>query len=173
MKLIVGLGNPGEKYAKTRHNIGFMVVDELIRGQVSSPQINNKLSSIIYKIDGDLIIKPERFMNASGKAVRDILGFYKIHLGKLLVINDDLDLEFGEIKHQFGRTSAGHKGVQSVIDYLGTDEFFRLRVGVGKPSHPAQTEEWVLQEFTREEKEKLGVALGRAKEVALNWLAEK
>ena len=103
MKLIVGLGNPGAEYAGTRHNIGFEVVDKLVAGKVASPEINKKINALVYKIGRTLLIKPQTFMNLSGSSVKAALDFYKIELAELLVIHDEVDLEFGEIKHQFDR----------------------------------------------------------------------
>jgi PTH1 family peptidyl-tRNA hydrolase len=136
MKLIVGLGNPGEKYRKTRHNIGFMVIDALAD----------------QKSDDFVLEKPGTFMNESGKAVKKLLANSKFSAADLVVVHDDIDLPLGEFKISFGRGSAGHKGVQSIIDALGTKDFQRIRIGIcpeiGKPE---KVEEFVLKKFTKEE----------------------
>ncbi len=144
MKLIVGLGNPGIKYEKTRHNIGFMVLDIL----AESEQFDSKKVKLI---------KPQTMMNNSGQEVKKIADYYKIKPEDILVIHDDIDLSLGEIKIQQSRSSAGHKGVQSIIDALGTKDFIRIRIGI-KPRNREQetenridTEKFVIQKFTEEE----------------------
>jgi PTH1 family peptidyl-tRNA hydrolase len=175
MKLVVGLGNPGERYAQTRHNIGFLVLDEIIRKYVASPQVNKKLGAILYSLDKErLLLKPQTFMNRSGGPVVNIIRFYKIKPENLLVIHDDVDLKFGEIKQQFARGSAGHKGVDSIIESLGTEEFNRVRVGVGRPD-PAvdggmETDAWVLQKFSKEEETKLEEIIFKAFKLVSDWL---
>jgi PTH1 family peptidyl-tRNA hydrolase len=109
-------------------------------------------------------------MNVSGKAVNRVANFYKLRPEELLIIHDDVDLEFSEIKHQFGRSSAGHKGVESIIEALGSDEFSRVRIGISRPSVPAmEIEDWVLQRFS-EDKEEIQKVIKRAAEVVENWL---
>lgn len=150
MKLIVGLGNPGIKYKKTRHNLGFRVIDEL------AEKFQSAFNAEIYekKIKNQKIIlaKPQTFMNNSGTSVKSIFDYYKIPIEDILVVHDDIDLPLGEIKVQQGRGAAGHKGVQSIIDSLGSKDFIRMRIGI----RPAQaeaidTEKFVLQKFTPEE----------------------
>ena len=170
MKLIVGLGNPGAEYAGTRHNIGFEVVDKLVAGKVASPEINKKINALVYKIGRTLLIKPQTFMNLSGSSVKAALDFYKIELAELLVIHDEVDLEFGEIKHQFDRGSAGHNGVESIVVALGSKEFHRLRIGVGRPENPSiETADFVLQKFPKTDEEIVKRLVSRAAETALNW----
>lgn len=158
MFLIVGLGNPGKKYENTRHNIGFMIVESLkLKVKSFSDWKNNKklLSEISEgEINGQKVIlaNPQTFMNLSGKAVKNLVNFYKIKLPGLVVIHDDLDLPLGKIKISVGRGSAGHKGVESIIRELKTKDFVRFRVGIcpktGKPKNP---EGFVLQKFTKDE----------------------
>ena len=174
MKLVVGLGNPGEKYAGTRHNVGFMVIDEIITTYVASPKYNKKFEAITYTLDRNRIIaKPQTFMNASGKSVNRLVNFYKIKPEGLLVVHDDVDLDFGQIKHQFARGAAGHKGVQSIIEALGSDGFHRVRIGIGRPDLPADldTDKWVLQKFSEDHDEVQGL-IKKAAEVTVNWLKE-
>lgn len=175
MKLVVGLGNPGERYAQTRHNVGFLVLDEIIKKYVASPQVNKKLGAILYSLDKErLLLKPQTFMNRSGGPVANIVRFYKIATENLLVVHDDVDLSFGEIKHQFARGSAGHRGVDSIIDSLGTEKFSRVRVGVGRPdlavAGEMETDAWVLQKFSKEEEKKLREIVSRSVELVVNWL---
>ena len=173
MKLVVGLGNPGEKYAQTRHNVGFMVLDEIIKRYVASSHANKKLGAILYFLDKErLLLKPQTFMNRSGGPVANIVRFYKIAPENLLVIHDDVDLTFGDIKHQFARGSAGHKGVESIVESLGTSKFNRIRVGIGHPPIPMETDSFVLQKFSEEEKEKLQEIVSKAVVMIVSWLKE-
>ena len=175
MKLVVGLGNPGERYANTRHNIGFLVLDEIIKKYVVSPRVNKKLGAILYSLDKErLLLKPQTFMNRSGGPVINIIRFYKINPENVLVIHDDVDLSFGEIRNQFARGSAGHRGVDSIIESLGTEEFNRVRIGVGRPD-PAtnrgmETDAWVLQKFSKEEEKTLPEIVQKAVRVVIDWL---
>lgn len=171
MKLVVGLGNPGERYAKTRHNIGFMILDDIIKKYVVSPHANKRLGAILYNLDQErVLLKPTTFMNSSGGPVANMVKFYKLKPENLLVVHDDVDLEFGQVKLQFGKSSAGHRGVQSVIDKLGTDEFTRVRVGVGRPPEKMETDAYVLQRFSAGEKEELDTVLKDATKTVVDWL---
>ncbi len=148
MKLIVGLGNPGEKYKNTRHNIGFILLDKLAEENNASWKFDKKFNAEISKFGDYLLVKPQTFMNKSGEAVSKIVNFYDIALEDILLIHDEIDLEHGVIKVEKGRGSAGHKGVQNVIDHLATKDFERMRIGVGKPDNPnIEVEDWVLMNF--------------------------
>jgi PTH1 family peptidyl-tRNA hydrolase len=168
------LGNPGAKYKNTRHNLGFVIVDSFamdhkLAWRYSSDFmcyfIKAKLEKNIDERPGDFVlVKPSTYMNKSGESVLAISNFYKIDGKDILVIHDDLDLEFGKVRLSFERSSAGHKGVESVIESLGGFEFGRLRVGIGSPrlrlgeaGHPQNfdPEKYVLEEFSEEEQEKL------------------
>ena len=169
MKIIVGLGNPGEQYKTTRHNAGWMILDAIL-GEVKW-QENKKFGALIHE-DGDVLyVKPLTFMNESGISVRKVLDYYGLLpksfglLSKkgadlkdvLTVIHDDLDLNFGEYKIATDSGSAGHRGVQSIIDHLQTKKFTRLRLGVKNEllrTH-IPPDKFVLDHFSREEKEKL------------------
>lgn len=134
MKLIVGLGNPGEKYQQTRHNLGFLVVDKFAK-EIASPSLpwekNEKFKSEIAK-KGELVLaKPQTFMNASGVAVAQVAAFYKITVEDIWVIHDDLDLPLGKIRIRRGGASAGHHGIDSLIRELKSDKFVRFRLGIG------------------------------------------
>ena len=172
MKVVVGLGNPGQKYAQNRHNVGFAVVDEILKTYHGSPAYNKKFESIVYSLDkGRLLVKPQTLMNLSGRTVNRAVNFYKVKPAGLLVVHDDIDLEFGEVKHVFGRGSAGHKGVESIIEALGSDQFARVRVGIGRPSFNIEIEKWVLQDFS-EDPEEVRQLIQRSSEVVINWLRE-
>ncbi len=177
MKVVVGLGNPGQKYVHNRHNVGFAVIDEILGTYEASPAVSKKLQAITYSLDkGRLLMKPQTLMNLSGQAINRVVNFYKVKPKGLLVVHDDIDLEFGEVKHVFGRGSAGHKGVESVIEALGSDQFARVRVGVGRPNPPGsgqiEVDKWVLQDFS-ENQEEVRKLIQRASEVVINWLKDK
>lgn len=149
MKLIIGLGNPGTKYEKTRHNIGFMVLDVLIKNE----QFDSKKVKLI---------KPQTFMNNSGQEVKKITDYYKIPAKNIIIIHDDIDLPLGEIKIQQNRSSAGHKGVQSIIDSLGTKDFTRMRIGIRPEELIQETEKFVIQKFTQEEQDIINETIKKA-----------
>ncbi len=157
MKLIVGLGNPGKQYENTRHNAGFMAVDFFLSTR-ESINCQSKFNAQIceYHENGEKVffIKPQSFMNLSGEVVREILAFYKLdHANDLLVLHDEKDLPFGTVKEAFASGSAGHNGVQNLIDELGTKDFARVRIGVEsrEPNSPLPTDVFVLQNFSNEE----------------------
>ncbi len=157
MKLIIGLGNPGKKYELTRHNAGFLAIDWFLKDKpVISCQ--SKFDAIIceYHEDGNkvLFVKPTTFMNLSGRAISQLTNFYNLSAGQdLLVLHDEIDLPLGKIKFTEGSSAAGHNGVQSIIDELGTKNFHRLRIGVETRENKSipPTESFVLQKFTDEE----------------------
>lgn len=161
MKLIVGLGNPGEKYAKTRHNLGFMVIDKLLLKLTPSQEAvwleSKKFNSLLAKVGNLFLIKPQTMMNASGYAVDKLADFYKIKPEDIWIIHDDVDLPLGEMKIRSGGAAAGHHGVESIIKQLGTDQFVRFRLGIGHPGRGANglVERYVLREFDINEKAEL------------------
>ncbi|MFC1612363.1 aminoacyl-tRNA hydrolase [Patescibacteria group bacterium] len=150
-KLIVGLGNPGKKFEKTRHNVGFMAID-FLRKTLDAPKFkfdkkfNAEVSEIKIKQEKIILAKPQTFMNNSGEAVSAILSFYKILPEKLTVIHDDLDLDLEVLRESFGRGSAGHNGIESIMENLKTKKFNRLRIGIGRPLN-LPPESYVLQNF--------------------------
>ena len=147
MKLIVGLGNPGPRYALTRHNVGSLVVDELLMRYPAQP-LGVRCNSTTYagKIAGELVVlaKPLTFMNNSGTSVGHLLSAYRLSPASLLVIHDDIDLAPGRIKEKYLGGSAGHKGVASIINAIGTDCFCRIRAGVGRPPDDTTATDYVL-----------------------------
>lgn len=152
MKLIVGLGNPGEKYKFTRHNVGQLVLDAL-------PQSGNSFK----------LYKPRSFMNECGPEIAEKLRFYKLEFSDLLVIHDDLDLFFGEHRLQPGKSSAGHHGVDSVIEALGTNNFWRLRMGIG-PRGEVPGDQFVLERFSSVEENQLDQLVKEAVTKVQTWL---
>jgi PTH1 family peptidyl-tRNA hydrolase len=153
--LVVGLGNPGRGYERTRHNAGRMVVDELARrhGATFKSKYSGRLTDI--RIDGKraALLAPETYMNESGKSVAPVVGFYKAPLDRLLVVHDEGDLDVGRIQARLGGGLAGHNGLRSIVQQLGSQEFLRLRVGVGRPGRgdPRDLADYVLADFERED----------------------
>ena len=154
--LIVGLGNPGSEYEKTRHNIGFNIVDLLaIKFGFSwqdSSKFCGKLATGIFEGKKIIFLKPNTYMNNSGRSVALVAHYYKIDLQNLLVIHDELDLECGIIRYKIGGGHAGHNGLRSIDQTIG-NLYNRIRVGIGKPIHKEQVSEYVLSNFTKNEKE--------------------
>lgn len=154
MKLIVGLGNPGLKYAFTRHNMGFRVIDELIE-RYNLKLNNNKFNGDFTKTkicNEDVIIaKPMTFMNLSGKFIRPLADYYKIDYNDILVIYDELAIDFGRIKLSIDGQSAGHNGIKSIMQNLGTEKFMRLRIGTGPCPAMVKIIDYVLMNFSKEQ----------------------
>lgn len=154
MKLVVGLGNPGKEYEHTRHNVGFLVITAL--GGDEKLSINKKLNAEVVKTTLNkkriILARPLTFMNSSGESVQALLNFYKLTPSDLIVVHDDKDIPLGETRIQSGRGAAGHNGVQSIFDHIGTKDIVRIRVGVAPLSHPiGDTAHFVLSNFTAEE----------------------
>ena len=170
MKLIVGLGNPGKKYEKNRHNLGYMVAEEI--GRAFAWRKNNDLMCYLAKSSDFILIKPTTFMNLSGESVKAVGHYYKISPKNVLVICDDLDLEFGKIRLAFDGSSAGHNGVDSVIKSLATVDFNRIRIGVGRPPKGRKPENYVLSDFTKPEKAKIGKVILTACEAINAYLSD-
>ena len=171
MKLIAGLGNPGVKYENTRHNFGFMVADSFAKSQGLMWKISRDWVCYYAKTNEFVVVKPSTFMNKSGEAVRSVAEYFKIDSGDILAIHDDLDLPFGKIRISFDSMSAGHKGVQSVIESLSGPDFARLRVGVDHPDKD-DPEKYVLEQFTKEEIKHLPSAVERSIEAIRSYLSD-
>ena len=155
-KLIVGLGNPGEKYTNTRHNIGFIILDTFFVHGTDKWLKQAQFKSLVLKTDASIFAKPQTFMNNSGEAVSKILNFYKKGPEDLVVIHDDVDLDLGRIKLAKNSGSAGHHGIESIAQHIGTLDFYRLRIGVGRPVQVGfDIESYVLQAFLQDEKEQI------------------
>ncbi|MBI4215230.1 MAG: aminoacyl-tRNA hydrolase [Parcubacteria group bacterium] len=155
MLLIVGLGNPGKQYANTRHNIAMRIIDGLSSNYKEMPKLLSQLAVEMFERRKVIFQKPLTFMNNSGEAVKKTAGFYKIPLEHLLIIHDDMDLPLGKIRFIEKGTSGGHKGVQSIMDQLGGNQFSRLKIGIGRPPLPMTPEAFVLAPFSSEEEELL------------------
>jgi PTH1 family peptidyl-tRNA hydrolase len=160
--LIVGLGNPGRQYRENRHNIGFMVVDHLCTEmdvRLSRLQSKSLVGSGIIHGQKLLLAKPQTYMNLSGQSVSSLLRFYKLAPSELLVIHDDLDLPLGTLRMRPSGGSAGQKGLSSIIEQIGTQDFPRLRMGIGRPPGRMDSAEYVLQDFNRNEQDFLKLVL--------------
>jgi peptidyl-tRNA hydrolase, PTH1 family len=158
MWLVVGLGNPGTKYILTRHNIGFMVLDVLCQqaGGTWKNEHNADVLKTTFEKTQVILAKPQTFMNRSGESVQPLASFYKIPPENIIVAQDEVDLPFGGIKFQIGRSAGGHNGIKSVTEKLGTDKYYRLRIGVGRPAIPQMdTADFVLQNFSKEEQKQV------------------
>jgi PTH1 family peptidyl-tRNA hydrolase len=133
--LVVGLGNPGREYRDTRHNVGFMVADELARRHGASFRSKFSASVADLRLDGQrlVLLEPQTYMNASGRSVAAAARFYKLSLPALLVVHDDVDLDVGRLQARRGGGLAGHNGLRSIVEHLGSPDFLRLRIGVGRP----------------------------------------
>lgn len=154
MYLIVGLGNPEEEYANTRHNMGFDVVNLLANEyeiEMSRTKFNAIYGSGMIEKEKVILIKPQTYMNLSGKAVRDFVQFYKVEEDKLIVIYDDMDVDKGEIKIRKKGGSGSHNGMKSVVAELGTQDFARIRVGISRPSYEEDKINYVIGQLTKEE----------------------
>ncbi len=160
--LLVGLGNPGREYRETRHNVGFMVIDRISKSSgIPIGKVQAKALIGMGQVEGSrlIIAKPQTFMNLSGQAVSGLMRFYKVPVAHLLVAHDDLDLPFGTLRLRPDGGSAGQKGMASIIQQLGSQEFARLRVGIGRPPGQMDPSAYVLQTFARDELITLDVLL--------------
>ena len=161
MKLFVGLGNPGKEYEKTRHNVGFMVVDHLAKVFSATLNENTRFSGKFSKFGNKILLQPSTFMNESGRAVRAVVDYYNLEPTDIVLIYDDLDLELGSHKIQQEKYPKAHNGVNSVIQHLGTAGFQHVRLGIdsrdGDKTKPS--DRYVLQPFSQEEKEKINTVI--------------
>jgi len=150
--LIVGLGNPGSAYESTRHNIGFMVIDELIKRHSAQKLSSSSFNGELFKFKNHFLLKPLTFMNLSGNSIVAVKKFYKVE--EVVVIHDDLDLPFGTLRFKHGGGHGGHNGLKST-DEMITREYVRIRMGIGKPEHKGEVSSYVLGDFYEDEKEHL------------------
>lgn len=156
MKLIVGLGNPGKEYASTRHNVGFMVLDALSSDWKLEKKQQSEVAEIEISGHKVLLVKPQTYMNLSGEAVQAVAAYYKVDPSDIVIIYDDVDLEFGKLRVRHGGGSGGHNGLRSLIQHLN-DAFIRFRIGVGNETlkNPIPTDKFVLAPFTASEQGQL------------------
>ena len=173
MKLVVGLGNPGSEYARTRHNLGFMVVDELARRAAAGPpkrRFRADVLSVTLAGESVTLVKPQTFMNLSGHAVREARAWYKVDIEDCLIVYDDLDLPFGALRLRTGGTAGGHNGLTSIIEQLGTTSVPRLRMGIGRGAGVARSR--VLGRFSATEEPHLAALLGTAADAVTTWIGQ-
>jgi PTH1 family peptidyl-tRNA hydrolase len=171
MKLIVGLGNPGNDYNNTRHNVGFMTVDYLARHL--GIDINVKWNNSLYaqtNINGEkvMLLKPLSYINLSGEVISSFIKYFKININDILVINDDLDLPIGSYKLKSHGSSGGHNGLKNIELHLGTDEYKRLKIGISNNKN-IDTKDYVLGKFSQDEKEKIDDVVKIAKDILIDF----
>jgi PTH1 family peptidyl-tRNA hydrolase len=173
MKLIVGLGNPGSRYQGTRHNVGFAVVDSLASG-LGAGSFQSRFQAQVCELMEDsgkiLLVKPETFMNLSGRCVRQIVDFYQVPLSELLVVCDDINLPLGRLRVRARGTHGGHNGLRDIQAHLGTTEYSRLRIGVGAPPEEGAVD-YVLGRFRPSERPVIDDAVQLAAQAVLVWAA--
>jgi PTH1 family peptidyl-tRNA hydrolase len=173
--LLLGLGNPGREYVHNRHNIGFMLIDQLsVRINARGIKLQSKaiVTSALYEGNKLILAKPQTYMNLSGQAAQGLAHFYKVSLTQMLVAHDELDLPFGTIRLRPGGGPGGQKGVASAIERLGTQDFARLRFGIGRPPGRMDPADYVLQDFSGSQQEILGEVLARGVEAALMFVTD-
>ena len=155
MKVVVGLGNPGREYQDTRHNVGFAVIDEIAKrysADVTSVKFKSLYTDIRIKNSKVLLVKPTTYMNNSGQALREVMDFYKLDPSDILVIYDDIDIPIGKIRVRKKGSSGSHNGLRSIVKHLGSEEFPRIRVGIGRPDERISLTNYVLGKFSEDER---------------------
>ncbi len=175
MKLIVGVGNPGPRYRDTRHNVGFVVADELARRRglaFASAPANALIARTPASADGLIIAKPMTYMNRSGEAAAVLQRFYRVALEEMLVVIEDVNLPLGRLRARAQGASGGHNGLRSIIEVLGTEAFPRLRVGVGRGDERRELGDYVLSRFDPEEREAIEAAVVRATDAVELFVTE-
>ena len=171
--LLVGLGNPGREYRDSRHNVGFMLVDRIaVRLGARGMKVQSKAIVInsMYEDRKLILAKPQTYMNLSGQSVQGLIHFYKLPLTNVLIAYDDLDIPFGTIRIRPGGGPGGQRGMASTIEQLGTNDFPRLRIGIGRPPGRMDPAAYILQDFTRAEMKILSEILDRAADAALEFV---
>ncbi|HDR7795019.1 TPA: aminoacyl-tRNA hydrolase [Bacillus luti] len=173
MKLIVGLGNPGREYELTRHNIGFMAIDELAkRWNISLNEQKFKGVFGAGFVNGEkvILLKPLTYMNLSGESIRPLMDYYKIDVEDFVVMYDDLDIPVGKLRLRMKGSAGGHNGVKSTISHLGTQEFQRIRMGIDRPKNGMKVVDYVLGRFTSEEIPDVNYSIEKAADACEEWL---
>ena len=175
MKVIIGLGNPGSKYEGTRHNIGFAVIDYLASAPGAGTMRKRFQSEVVEVSEGSeqvLLVKPQTFMNLSGRAVRELLDFYKLEPTDIMVICDDLALPLGKLRVRVKGTHGGQNGLRNIQDHLGTQDYPRLRLGIDPPGEYEDAASYVLSRFKPGERGKVEEAVAEAAKSVLLWVRE-
>jgi len=166
MTLFVGLGNPGSTYQMTRHNIGWRVIDHMVSTLSARDISKQSFQGFLYRHGDLLFLKPTTFMNLSGKSVQIVKQFYKIDTSDIVVIHDDIDLPFGAMRFKQGGGHGGHNGLRSIDDIVGK-EYYRVRIGVGKPIHKTQIADYVLHAFDQDQEKHIQPIIQQASQAAL------
>jgi peptidyl-tRNA hydrolase, PTH1 family len=175
VKIVLGLGNPGKQYERTRHNLGFLILDRIValhRLSLAQPEFQSLTGR--WRLDGDeaLLVKPQTYMNRSGSAVRELFDGVTEDIKDLVVVHDDLDLPFGRIRIRSRGGSGGHQGIQSILEALGTESFFRVRLGIGRPPPGVEPTDFVLDAFSTTEISLLDGILDRGADAVAALLRE-
>ena len=168
MKLVVGLGNPGKQYEKTKHNIGFMVIDAIADSVPHTPWREEQRAEVCsITVDGEkvLLVKPMTFMNESGRAVGPLMTYFGVYLEELVVIADDLDMDLGKLRLRQKGSAGGHNGLKSIISHIGTQEFNRIKIGIGRPNGKTVVNH-VLSTFGKEDEMTIADSVARAADAA-------
>ncbi len=171
MKLIVGLGNPGNEYAKTRHNVGFMVIDALAKElnvNVDQKKFKSLIAKTTIKNEGVILMKPQTYMNLSGEAIISAAQFFQIDPSDILVIYDDMDLPTGKVRLREKGSAGGHNGIKNMIQHLHTQEFPRIRIGIGKHQH-MDTKDFVLGKISKEEMQEIEKSIETSVKACLDF----
>jgi PTH1 family peptidyl-tRNA hydrolase len=173
MKILVGLGNPGKKYEGTRHNVGFELLAELARRHSASKRkFDADIAEALVGAERVLLVAPQTYMNASGRSVRQALDFFQLPAGELLVACDDINLPLGKIRLRASGSSGGQKGLENLIQHLGTQNFARLRIGVNQPPEGMDSADYVLERFHKSEIAAIDEAICNAANAAETWVGE-
>ena len=175
MKVIAGLGNPGKKYANTRHNVGFLVIDELLRRngwELSKRKFNGLYTEELVNSEKMIIVQPQTYMNLSGECIRPLMDFYQLEPTDIAIVYDDLDLPLGRVKLRQTGGHGGHNGIRSLINHLDTKQFNRIRIGIGRPEVPMSVIDYVLGKFSKEEMDHLETAIQKAADAIEEWAGQ-
>jgi PTH1 family peptidyl-tRNA hydrolase len=175
MKIVVGLGNPGAKYRGTRHNVGFEVLAELAKrhgGSTSTLKHDAELAEVFLGGEKVLLVAPQTYMNLSGKSIWPLVDFYKLPLEDLLVVCDDFNLDLGRLRLRASGSAGGQKGLQNIIQVLGSEDFARLRIGIGRPPGRMDPADFVLSKFLSEERETIDEAILSAADGVESWVKD-
>lgn len=174
MLMIVGLGNPGQKYENTRHNVGFWVIDKIAQQlniKVEKKQAQSLVQTAFWEGKKILLVKPQTYMNLSGQAVQELINFYRDQIDDFIVIHDDLDLPVGQLRFKTGGGAGGHNGIKSISQHLNSQDFARLKVGIGRPGFQ-DVKDYVLTSFGGEEKTAILEATDGAVEGIKTWITK-
>ncbi len=175
MKLIIGLGNPGKQYEHTRHNVGFITVDELAKRNnipLDKEKFKGSFGTGIIQNEKVILLKPLTYMNLSGESVRPLMDYYQIDIDNILVIYDDLDLPVGKIRLRTKGSAGGHNGMKSIIQHTGTQEFKRIRIGVDRPQNGMKVPDYVLGKFNSEEISSVVDSIKSSADASEKWMSD-